>query len=186
MAKKLIKDIDFDPAQEGPYTVFQGLCFVCRENCCITERLYTSEITLRGHGKWDFMTYNFGKTVTATECCCGLLCPNCARKEDVYCSFCKRGTSAMFIAKESSRMFSSFAGCLTICNWFEKLENFERVKESMGEKSREFFLWLKPRRSSIPDFYWWHNLCLESRSTQELIAEFKTSQLACEQKQADA
>jgi len=177
------ENLDFDPSNEEPYFVFQGSCFGCGADCCRTERSYTSQYTLHGHGICKSMCYNFGKTVTATACCRGTLCTNCARKEEVTCSFCKQQTTVMFIAKESPRKFSSFADCLTICNWFEKLENFERVKKSMGEKSREFFLWLKPRRNSTPDFYWWHNLCLESRSTQELIAEFKTSQLACEQKQ---
>ena len=179
---------DFDPDEEAHFSVFQGPCFACGTPCWRTERWYTSDFSFSGHGIFSRSNYNFGQTVPATRCCQGTLCTSCTMKSDVTCSFCAETTSAMFLHKDPpDRFFSCFTHSLTICIWFEKLDNFERVKERVGEKCQQFFLWLKfSRENDCPDLYWWHNLCLDKQSTQKLIAEFETYQLACEKKQTDA
>jgi len=174
---------DFVPDEEAPFSVFQGPCFACGKPCWRTERCYTSDFSFSEHGFFFYhCSYNFGQTVPATDCCQGTLCTSCTMKSEVHCKICAEPTSAMFLRKNPpDRSFSCFTNSLTVCHYFQKLEEFERIKERVGEKCQQFFLWLKFRRENgCPDLYWWHNLCLDKKSTQELITEFESSQLASE------
>ena len=167
---------DFKPRGEHGFRVFRGKCFACNKVCNRTERLYRGYLSFPDH-ELKFVDHNFGETVPATGCCLGTLCTSCARKESVNCSFCIGQTTAIFPYKDPEwSWFSKWADCPAITNWFDKLEDFERVKETMGEKFHEFFLWLKDQRRCCPDYYWWHILCLENRITKDLIKRFEESQ----------
>ena len=156
---------------EYPYQVCCANCFGCGKHLHLSERRYYADEPICTD-KVEAQIFDLGQCVLRTNCCSGPVCRDCARDGEICCMFCCEETGVHAIDKDSIPFASEF-DCYNIIKWFEKLDEFNRFLDMLGENPSSFFRWLKQTTHNFYLDRWYYMNIIGDEEKSQIIHSFK-------------